>query len=169
MGYSRHTYVLIISIAWGCVLALCVYLSKPSGSSLFRFHSWPAAIAGGGFILLGVAIFAWSARNLASGVTHESRGPTALVVLGPYRYARHPLYLAVALSVLGIWTAYGRWSLSDLSLLLVVALLAHVLVRYEEAATRQRIGPAYDLYCARVPRWIPRLTPADLSDLDKPA
>jgi protein-S-isoprenylcysteine O-methyltransferase Ste14 len=43
----------------------------------------------------------------------------------------------------------------------LAALLAHVQVtRIEEPLLRKRYGQAYDEYCARVPRWIPRWRPS---------
>jgi protein-S-isoprenylcysteine O-methyltransferase Ste14 len=37
-------------------------------------------------------------------------------------------------------------------------------VLYEEPHLRRTFGPDYDDYRAAVPRWIPRLRPADLSE-----
>jgi protein-S-isoprenylcysteine O-methyltransferase Ste14 len=111
-------------------------------------------------------MFVWSASSLAIGVSGDATGPTALVVRGPYRHVRHPLYIAVALAFVGVWVAYGRWRIAGISFLLIISLLAHLaVVRYEEAATRRRVGQVYDLYCARVPRWVPRVSPAEVADL----
>jgi protein-S-isoprenylcysteine O-methyltransferase Ste14 len=146
---------------------LWVYLSKPYGSGFFEFRTGINAVAGCCLIVLGFALFVWSARNLAHGVTINASEPSTLVVSGPYRHVRHPLYVAVALVFIGVWVFYGRWALTDIGFLLLAALLAHIaVVRYEEIATRKRVGRAYDLYCARVPRWLPRLSPAIVDDLN---
>jgi protein-S-isoprenylcysteine O-methyltransferase Ste14 len=124
------------------------------------------ALAGGALVILGLALFVWSARHLAAGVDRSPAGQAAFVVEGPYRYVRHPLYVAAALALVGVSVAYGRWQPADVGAFLLTGLLGHVaVVRFEEAEMRRRVGPAYDIYCARVPRWLPRWTPADVADL----
>lgn len=56
----------------------------------------------------------------------------------------------------------GLWfgSLRLLEYGLVVWLLFHLFVRaYEEPKLRGAFGSEYEEFCARVPRWIPRLRP----------
>jgi len=77
-----------------------------------------------------------------------------LVVQGPYRYIRHPLYLGVVLLVLG-W-----WLLLDYSFLLVSAILLllwfnFVVARFEEEELRAIFGEQYEQYSKEVPRIIP--------------
>ena len=99
-------------------------------------------------------------------MTGDATGPAALVLRGPHRHVRHPLYVAVAFACIGVWIAYGRWQPADCGILLVVLTAAHLTVtHYEEPGTRSRIGPVYDLYCGRVPRWLPRIFPAEMADL----
>src|SRR5262245_22147766 len=45
------------------------------------------------------------------GVTLDS--PTHLVVRGPYRYVRNPIYLAGVPIFLGIYLLYSRWHIAD--------------------------------------------------------
>jgi protein-S-isoprenylcysteine O-methyltransferase Ste14 len=79
-----------------------------------------------------------------------------LVIRGPYRYVRNPMYLSAILIVCGI----GLW-LRAASLLLYAVVLAgayHVFVRYhEEPRLTAQFGRAYATYLKRVPRWWPRL------------
>jgi protein-S-isoprenylcysteine O-methyltransferase Ste14 len=81
--------------------------------------------------------------------------PQALVIAGPYRYVRNPMYLAAGLVLLGQAVWYGA-----LGLLLYGAmfwLVSHLFViGYEEPALGRRFGTAYREYRARVPRWVPR-------------
>jgi len=78
----------------------------------------------------------------------------ALVVRGPYRYVRHPLYLGVVVLVLG-------WGLLlDLSFLLFSALLLllwfnFVVVPFEEEELRAVFGEQYERYAEEVPRIVP--------------
>jgi len=77
-----------------------------------------------------------------------------LVVKGPYKYVRHPLYSDVVLLLLG-W-----WLLLDYSFLLISALLlllwfSFVVTRFEEIELRAIFGDDYEQYASRVPRIIP--------------
>jgi protein-S-isoprenylcysteine O-methyltransferase Ste14 len=77
-----------------------------------------------------------------------------LIVKGPYRYVRHPLYSDVVLLLLG-W-----WLLLDYSFLLISALLLllwfhFVVTRFEERELRAIFGDDYEEYASRVPRIIP--------------
>lgn len=77
-----------------------------------------------------------------------------LIVKGPYRYVRHPLYSDVVLLLLG-W-----WLLLDYSFLLISALLlllwfGFVVTRFEERELRAIFGDDYEEYSRRVPRIVP--------------
>ena len=118
--------------------------------------------------LLGVALVGLGAALLAACIAdfaRRGRGtlapvdpPTALVVEGPYRYVRNPMYLGVATILL------GELAVTRLPALLVywAAVLAafHLfVVLYEEPALRRRFGPAYEKYARGVGRWIPSRPP----------
>ena len=81
-----------------------------------------------------------------------------LVVTGLYRYVRNPMYVAVVSAILGQAMLFGNVTLLEYGGL--VWLLFHLFVlAYEEPALRASFGPEYKIFCAEVPRWIPRLTP----------
>jgi protein-S-isoprenylcysteine O-methyltransferase Ste14 len=81
-----------------------------------------------------------------------------LVVGGFYRYVRNPMYLAVVGLILGQALLLG-----DIRIVAYAAfiwLVMHLFVRtYEEPTLRKSFGAEYEIFCAHVPRWIPRLTP----------
>jgi protein-S-isoprenylcysteine O-methyltransferase Ste14 len=81
-----------------------------------------------------------------------------LVVSGLYRYVRNPMYLAVASVILGQGLIFGNSALLEYGG--AVCLLFHLFVLvYEEPTLRASFGSEYQIFCAAVPRWIPRLTP----------
>jgi protein-S-isoprenylcysteine O-methyltransferase Ste14 len=81
-----------------------------------------------------------------------------LVVTGLYRHVRNPIYLAGVSTILGQGLALGNVMLLEYGGL--VWLLAHLFVlAYEEPTLRASFGDEYRVFCAEVPRWIPRLTP----------
>jgi len=81
-----------------------------------------------------------------------------LVVKGFYRYVRNPMYLAVVSLIVGQALLLG-----DIYILVYATLawlVMHLFVRtYEEPTLRKSFGAEYEIFCAHVPRWIPRLTP----------
>ncbi len=124
------------------------------GITLFRF-------AGGLLIALGsIGLLDSFARFAMQGVgTPAPVFPTRhLVVTGLYRYVRNPMYVGVASAILGQGLFLGNGPLLEYGG--VVWLLFHLFVlMYEEPTLRASFGPEYKLFCTRVPRWIPRLTP----------
>jgi protein-S-isoprenylcysteine O-methyltransferase Ste14 len=81
-----------------------------------------------------------------------------LVVEGVYRYVRNPMYVAVTSMILGQALLLGDRHLLEYAVLPWLAAHLFVLV-YEEPTLRRSFGEEYELYCAHVPRWIPRLSP----------
>ena len=83
---------------------------------------------------------------------------------GPYAWVRNPLYLGNLLLVLGLLCiAHDGW-------VYAVSLgfffwQYFFIIRGEEDFLRTRFAFAFDDYCAKVPRWIPRMTPAFLGPL----
>jgi protein-S-isoprenylcysteine O-methyltransferase Ste14 len=124
------------------------------GTRLFRF-------GGGMLIILGViGLLDSFVRFALQGVgTPAPVFPTRhLVVTGLYRYVRNPMYVAVAITILGQGLLLGNVKLLEYGGL--VWLLFHVFVLiYEEPTLRASFGSEYESFCAEVPRWIPRLTP----------
>lgn len=86
--------------------------------------------------------------------------PQRLVVTGLYRYLRNPMYVAVSLLIFGQALLFASTSLLEYGIIIWLAFFAFVLL-YEEPTLRRKFGEEYRLYCARVPRWIPRLRPVD--------
>lgn len=75
---------------------------------------------------------------------------------GPYRFVRHPYFLGTALLTIGL-TVTGRNAWVVATLLTLMALVMQEDVRMDELRFRRVFGPAFDLYRAQVPAFIPRL------------
>jgi len=81
-----------------------------------------------------------------------------LVVSGPYRHVRNPMYVAVVLILLGQAALFGDLRLLGYAAFVWLAFHVFVLV-YEEPVLRRSHPDDYPPFFAAVPRWIPRLTP----------
>ena len=80
-----------------------------------------------------------------------------LIVDGPYRYTRNPIYL----SHLAIWSGWALFYGSIpilLGVLSIWALLAFVVMPYEERGLAQSLGEPYREYTRQVSRWLGRRT-----------
>ena len=86
--------------------------------------------------------------------------PERLVITGLYRYVRNPMYVAVSSLLFGQGLLFGSVRLLEYGIVVWLAFFAFV-VLYEEPALRQKFGKEYEEFCARVPRWIPRLKPVE--------
>jgi protein-S-isoprenylcysteine O-methyltransferase Ste14 len=81
--------------------------------------------------------------------------PRRLVVRGPYRLVRNPMYLGAGLALAGAAVFYQ--SLPLLGYAGLFLLISHLfVVLYEEPALRQAFEGDYEAYCRRAGRWWPR-------------
>jgi protein-S-isoprenylcysteine O-methyltransferase Ste14 len=138
--------------------------------------AWPLRAPGGLVLLFSAGVGVWAvwrmgwarilfaaALFLPGAGAEENRVPQRLVVEGPYRYVRNPLYDTDVGVILGTALLSGKW--------FVVAVLAAYLVQLgmqlylEERELKTRFGEAYERYCRLVPRFVPRLTPVDPDEI----
>lgn len=121
---------------------------------------WPVAIVSGILILGGLIVLLDAfVRFARADGTPAPPAPTAhLVLVGPYRFVRNPMYVAVAAIILGQALLFGSWAIL---IYLAVAVTATALfVRfYEEPTLESTYGDEYRTYRANVRGWIPRLRP----------
>lgn len=121
--------------------------------------SVPALIAGLVVLVLmlgAVALFDASSRAMGANwaLVARTRRDATLVTGGPFAYVRNPIYVALALFMLAMATAYGH----PLQLLIgapIFALGTWRRVASEEAVLRAQFGADYDDYAARVKRFVP--------------
>jgi protein-S-isoprenylcysteine O-methyltransferase Ste14 len=112
-------------------------------------------MAGGGLILLGVAIVAASIRNFSRAATPvpTNQPVRALVTTGIHGWSRNPIYVGLYVCYVGIGlVACSPWCL-------VLALPLAITIRYgvvarEEAYLEGRFGDTYRDYKVRVRRWL---------------
>jgi protein-S-isoprenylcysteine O-methyltransferase Ste14 len=146
------------TLVWTAAAWCWAVLKKPEGASFLAVRHDVVGFLGMVLLAAGIALHLWSNVILAQGEAAPPRSPGSLAARGPYRYVRNPIYLAGAPIFLGIYLLYGQWRAADLVAAPALAIVFHVLVvGVEEPALRKRLGSAYEEYCRRVPRWLPRL------------
>lgn len=109
-------------------------------------------------IVLGACIYfrcAWEFAVRGLGTPAPIAPTKFLVVSGLHRYVRNPMYLGVALVILG---EAALFQAPHLALYAAAMLLtAHLfVVFYEEPTLRRQFGESYEEYRRTVPRWVPR-------------
>jgi protein-S-isoprenylcysteine O-methyltransferase Ste14 len=81
--------------------------------------------------------------------------PRRLVVRGPYKFVRNPMYLGAGALLLG--TALYYRSFAILAYAVMFLAVMHVFVRFsEEPVLRRSFGAEYEEYSRRVGRWWPQ-------------
>jgi protein-S-isoprenylcysteine O-methyltransferase Ste14 len=118
-----------------------------------------AAGAGGLLVVAGVALYLtcafWGFALRGKGTPAPFDPPTKLVVEGPYRVVRNPMYWSVACVMLGEALAFRSVALAEMACAFFAFAALFVMI-FEEPTLRHEFGAEYEAYCQRVPRWIPR-------------
>jgi protein-S-isoprenylcysteine O-methyltransferase Ste14 len=81
--------------------------------------------------------------------------PRKLVIRGPYRFVRNPMYIGAGMTLAGAALYYESLSVFIYTCLFFLATHLFV-VLYEEPTLRRTFGDEYEAYCDRVKRWWPK-------------
>lgn len=120
--------------------------------------------------VLGQTLRAWVLGQVPDGTSgqNEKLIAVSLNATGPYALTRNPLYLGNLAITLGLCLVAHV----PLLVVLVAALFGlqyRAIIAAEEAFLRGQFGAAFDAYCARVPRFWPRVPAAPpMADLVPP-
>jgi protein-S-isoprenylcysteine O-methyltransferase Ste14 len=126
-------------------------ITPPTEIGPMQWAGQVVLVAGGALALWCVLTFAF----IGKGTPAPFDPPRKLVVRGPYRYARNPMYLGAALGLWGAGMYYDSgWLFAYVAVFLIAA---HIfVVTYEEPTLTRLFGDDYEAYRARVSRWLPR-------------
>jgi len=124
---------------------------------------WPVAI-GAGLVVVGELLRAWAVRHIGTiSRTRTSTRQGPLIMSGPFRVVRNPLYLGNWMIWSGLvvasrllWMLPIAWA--------VFALQYGTMVIWEETRLRSMFGRQYERYARGVSRWVPG-RPGDLAPL----
>ena len=140
-----ESYILV-TIQFFCAVTL-IYLA----------FSFPLTLITVILLTIAVGIGIWSILIMQVGnftVTPIPKQDAKLIMAGPYRFMRHPMYTAVILAMLGLaiqihsMTSYIIWTV------LVIDLL--IKLRFEEKLLVEKFSE-YKEYMKRTKRLVPRL------------
>jgi methanethiol S-methyltransferase len=147
---ARSVYVWIASLL---LIAVC-RLWRPIGGEWYD-ASGPRAVAHAAIQISGLALIALAVASLdpleLAGIRQAIGGPARhepLLVAGPYRWVRHPLYLGWMLALF----AAPHMTADRLAFAALTSLYLVVAVPWEERSLRRSFGDAYADYQRQV-RW----------------
>lgn len=116
----------------------------------------PLAPLGLALVVLGVIPAIWAFilfRREGAEVNPTSVANRKLVIGGPYRFTRNPMYLGLVIVTLGIAVWVGAWPMFAAPIgVFVTANWVHI--PFEEAKMRRQFATGFDDYVRRVRRWI---------------
>ena len=117
--------------------------------------SMPAAWLGTIIFALGFALATWAIVTIRqAGSRVETNMPTTTIVMGgPYRFTRNPIYVAMFLGQCGLAVGFNSlWLL--LTLVLFYFVIRYGVVAREEAYLERKFPTPYLDYKSRVRRWL---------------
>jgi protein-S-isoprenylcysteine O-methyltransferase Ste14 len=116
---------------------------------------------------VGALLRVWGTAYLGSGTVQGlNMRADGVMADGPYRFVRNPLYLGLWCMAAAISVMMPLAGAVFTMLLLTVFLLR--LILGEEAFLLKQLGDPYRVYCASVPRLIPRLRTTVRCGMSKP-
>ena len=141
-------------IAW--VLALVAGLGA---DRLYPLRFVPGSVSGawvgGAIFAIAFALVIWAIVTIhKAGTRVETYKPTTTIVVnGPYRVTRNPIYIGMFLGLIGLAIAFDSlWILATLALVYLV--IRYGVVAREEAYLERKFGDVYLGYKSRVRRWL---------------
>ena len=124
---------------------------------IFARPTWTSLAWGLALVIPGLWL-----RGYAAGYVKKN---AELTRTGPYAYTRNPLYLGSMSIAAGFAVAAGRWWLVVLLVAMFLAIYLPTILS-EEKFLRATF-PQFEEYARRVPRLLPRLTPAGFADTER--
>ena len=127
-------------------------------SSSAGFTAVLLALSGSLLALAGAALVVRCRAELGAAWSYApiADQSTGLITTGPYRLVRHPIYLGLALLVIGEALAFGNWPALFIALSGVVPTLAWR-ARAEEKLLSRTFGERFEVYRQRTKMIIPYL------------
>jgi len=158
----KTIFALVRTITYASLFSAILLVFVPARilglSGISMPATWDAARVGGSLlVVLGAACSVSCLLAFAlvgKGTPAPFDPPRRLVIRGPYKYVRNPMYLGAGMALVG--AALFCNSIGLISYSLVFFACAHgFVVLYEEPTLRRMFGTEYAEYVRHVPRWLP--------------
>lgn len=142
----------LVVLASGAIAWAITELTPAFAISITGQAALGLLVAALGVAIAAAGILAFSkARTTVSPI--DPGAATALVITGIYNYTRNPMYLGMAVMLLG-WTIILGHPGGLVGAALFIAYIDRFQIQPEERALQALFGDAFTAYRARVRRWI---------------
>lgn len=112
-------------------------------------------LAGSVVVLAGLLLTVWGAGvfGKAGTTVHPHEQPSTLVTSGPFRFSRNPMYLGMAMALLGTALLFGKL-LPFIVPFVFASTISRRFIQPEEERLHAQFGEMYAAYTNRVRRWL---------------
>jgi len=163
LGRRRPTFVLARAVTYATLFIGFLLVALPARVLAWSGIVRPAAVgpievAGIAVAVVGGVLALWCVLTfvfVGKGTPAPFDPPRRLVVAGPYRYVRNPMYLGAVLALCGGALYYRSTALLGYAALFFLAMHLFA-VAYEEPMLEHLFGEDYRAYRTAVHRWLPR-------------
>ncbi len=141
-------------LVWGLAVLVGLALDWPLPLP-FMPAALPAGWLGGAVFALAFALAVWAIATIirAGSNVPTNRPTTTIVIAGPYRFTRNPIYVGMMVGQLGLAIAFDSlWLL--VTLVPFALVLRYGVVAREEAYLERKFGDDYRGFRSRVRRWV---------------
>jgi len=158
---TQEGWLILVSLrlfASVAMVGMLAYLVEPAWMAWGSFHlpAW-ARWCSVGIGVVTSGLFIWTFRSLGHNLTDTvvTRRDASLVTRGPYRWVRHPFYLAFGMAVIANTLVTVNWFLGMTSAVSFLVIVARTSI--EEQKLVERFGDDYLEYMKRTGRFLPRI------------
>ena len=130
------------------VMASIADLTPISRPEYLKWSGWFLIVAGITFSYSGSILFSRLKTNIST-----FKDPNKLVISGPFRISRNPMYVGMITTLLGT-TLVAATYVGIACMLLFVMIVATVYIPFEEGRMIAVFGKEYEEYCLKVRRWL---------------
>jgi protein-S-isoprenylcysteine O-methyltransferase Ste14 len=156
---AKSIIALRLLLAVPLYFSMIVYMINPRwmewwALALPEWLRWIGAAIGIATIPLLYWLFSSLGKNVSETVLTKERHE--LVMHGPYRWVRHPLYSTASLGLVALSLLAANWFML-LMIVLIITMLPALAIK-EEAQLIEKFGNAYREYMKQTGRFLPRLS-----------
>ncbi|MFX1416653.1 MAG: methyltransferase family protein [Promethearchaeota archaeon] len=166
MMIVQGLWIIVFATIISYVLISPIYIFDIDRQIVIDFFTFPTDIIPQPYNLVGVLLIpvgmllvAWANYALLHigkiGLRNREpmQKPSTLVLAGPYRFSRNPIYLGVLLMLLGLVIVWSSL-VAFLCLVAVYVVCRNIFIRREEIILEEEFGDEYRDFKDRVRRWL---------------
>lgn len=156
--YKKFTPRTLVKYLIAVVLFLAYFLGY-FDFALLNFSLY-LRLAGLLIIILGISLLFWAHGHLMENwspiIEKKFTKSRKLIVSGPYRYIRHPIYTASFITIIGFFIFTANWILTGIPLIILVLFYSSKIPR-EEKELMNNFGKKYKDYMKSTGGLIPKI------------